>query len=198
MPVTGLTEAPSSPSCDERRDCKEMSMKRVYVATRLDGSERQRQLARDLKWLGWQLTYDWTKAELASKTDLATISRGLSPRRAAEIARAERDGVVSADLVVVLLDGGAGTHVELGMALALGKRVVVVGEQLTNGYSCVFYELAERVIDVSSLLAVLTAEAQAEAERVVAETCCCLSAGAGIIVRDDIAVCDVCGGRVIL
>ena len=50
-------------------------------------------------------TYDWTMLP----------RRGLTAADLAEYAARER--------VILLLPGGRGTHVELGMALALGKKV---------------------------------------------------------------------------
>lgn len=40
----------------------------------------------------------------------------------------ELEGVAKADFVVVLLPGGGGTHLELGFALARGKRVFLHSE----------------------------------------------------------------------
>ena len=55
----------------------------------------------------------------------------------------ELTGVVSADAVIVLWPGGRGTHVELGAALALGKRVFLMSEVLDHHRAtketCAFY-----------------------------------------------------------
>jgi hypothetical protein len=42
-----------------------------------------------------------------------------------EAAKKEFQGVVDADVVIVLTPQGKGTHVELGIALALGKKVFI-------------------------------------------------------------------------
>jgi nucleoside 2-deoxyribosyltransferase len=43
----------------------------------------------------------------------------------ATIALAELAGIREADVLLVLLPGGCGTHVEIGAALALGKPVII-------------------------------------------------------------------------
>lgn len=40
----------------------------------------------------------------------------------------ELDGISEADFVVVLLPGGKGTHLELGFAMARGKRIFLHSE----------------------------------------------------------------------
>lgn len=47
--------------------------------------------------------------------------RGLTAADLAEYAAREREAIERSDLVILLLPGGRGTHVELGMAL--GKKV---------------------------------------------------------------------------
>ncbi len=39
------------------------------------------------------------------------------------IAQKERNAVLEADFVVILLPGGKGTHIELGIALGQGKKI---------------------------------------------------------------------------
>ena len=62
--------------------------------------------------------------------------------RHAEIAVQELNGVCEADVLVVLLPGGFGTHVEIGAALALGKPVILCApnqKTLETPYPCVFH-----------------------------------------------------------
>lgn len=104
---------------------------RVYIATRLDAADRVRALRDALLERGVLLTYDWT-------THGSVQSEG--PARIAEVALAEASGVEDADMVVVLLPGGRGTHVELGIAIGAGVPVVLVGEQAgADGHICAFY-----------------------------------------------------------
>jgi hypothetical protein len=58
---------------------------------------------------GWTHTYDWTVHGSVQKC---------GTERIAEVAKAETLGVMKADVVIVLLPGGRGTHVEIGLALA--------------------------------------------------------------------------------
>ena len=108
---------------------------RFYIATRLERAEEHRRLAEMLRGIGWELTYDWTVH--------GSVQRE-GPERIAEVAAAEMRGVRDADVVVVLLPGGRGTHAELGMALAWAKVVVIVADP-EDGFvgqderTCAFY-----------------------------------------------------------
>lgn len=116
---------------------------RVYIATSLERVQEQRALAARLRRLGHEITYDWS---------VHGSVQHLGPDRIREVAAAEVAGVVAADVVIVLLPGGRGTHVELGIALGLRAhgnrpRILVVGDQhdseearmLVAGRECVFY-----------------------------------------------------------
>jgi len=83
--------------------------KRFYLSTRKDRGAESADLLQALKAAGWECTYDWTAQNDAS------------PNPYPDIARAEIAAVRDADVIVVLLPGGYGTHVETGAALALGK-----------------------------------------------------------------------------
>jgi len=91
-------------------------MSNFYIATRLENFEAQRELARCLKALGHTQTYDWTEH--------GAVQSG-GPTRIRQVANAEAQGVVAADLFVALLPGGRGTHCELGVALghAIWRRL---------------------------------------------------------------------------
>jgi nucleoside 2-deoxyribosyltransferase len=85
---------------------------KFYIASGLLNKDNVKLVATNLKSCGFIHTYDWTQNERADSIDkLKTIGE------------AERIGVMDADFLIVLLPGGKGTHVELGMALALHKRV---------------------------------------------------------------------------
>jgi hypothetical protein len=82
---------------------------KFYIASSLDNAGQVRQLAETLKAAGWTHTYDWTvHGSVAGQGEQAFV----------DTATAEVEGVRWADVVVVLLPGGRGTHVELGIALA--------------------------------------------------------------------------------
>lgn len=95
---------------------------RFYVASQLAGAEAVKALAALLKREGHSHTYDWTthgRCHVPGAGDQANIAR------MREVSEAEGVGVTSADVVVVWLPGGRGTHVEIGMAIAAGKRVIL-------------------------------------------------------------------------
>ena len=83
-----------------------------------------------MKAAGWKQTFAWTDQDAKN------------PAGYADIAEAELAGVREADVVIVLLPGGYGTHVEIGAALALGKPVVIHvpdHKTLETPYPCVFH-----------------------------------------------------------
>lgn len=91
-------------------------MTTFYIATGLSRT-RDHNLIRDaLIENGHQLTYDWTQHGSVKSS---------SVQRLAEVAHKETDGVLSAEVVIVLLPGGFGTHAELGMALGAGKKIIL-------------------------------------------------------------------------
>ncbi|MEH7885754.1 group-specific protein [Bacillus sp. JJ1609] len=64
----------------------------------------------------WQINlkycYDWTINDRADSMDLL-----------ASIGESELSAVRNSDFLVMLLPGGKGSHIEMGIALGLGKRV---------------------------------------------------------------------------
>jgi len=104
--------------------------KRFYLATRKDRSDVAATIVDGLKRDGWERTYTWTAQDGGTREQYAAI------------ALAELAGVAEADVLVVLLPGGYGTHVEIGAALAAGKRVVLHApdqQTLETPYPCVFH-----------------------------------------------------------
>ncbi len=95
---------------------------KFYIASRLRNFEQVRRLSALLKNAGWVHTYDWT-ANLSSKvTDVETLR---------DIGEKEFSGVKEADVVIVLTPQGKGTHTELGMAIALNKKLYLCHEDDT-------------------------------------------------------------------
>jgi len=109
-----------------------VSMK-IYIATRLGNAAGHNALRDELLRRGHSITYDWTVHGSVQKD---------GPARIAEVALREIGGILDADLVVVLLPGGRGTHAELGIAVGLMKPILLVGEPEAfreNGVECAFY-----------------------------------------------------------
>jgi nucleoside 2-deoxyribosyltransferase len=84
--------------------------KRFYLSTRIDRAEQAAALLRALEAEGWERTFAWETQHAGTDAH-------------PEVAMAELAGVRGADIVIVLLPGGRGTHVEIGAALAYGKVV---------------------------------------------------------------------------
>lgn len=107
---------------------------RFYVASKIENRENVAKLVKTLTLRGHKCTYDWS----------VHGSVQAEPEKWAPTAEAEVRGVLDADLTVVLLPGGRGTHVEIGLALASidpGRRaLVLVGPETSHdGRTCVFY-----------------------------------------------------------
>lgn len=92
---------------------------KYYIATSLSRITAHRVVRDALKTCGHEISYDWT---------LHGSVKSTSEERLREVATLELDGVSEADFVVVLLPGGNGTHLELGFAIARGKRVFLHSE----------------------------------------------------------------------
>lgn len=107
---------------------------RYYIATRLENHENHNALRDLLAAHGHEITYDWTAHGPVWQEGTDRIR---------EVAELEAKGVLEADLVIVLLPGGRGTHVELGMAIAAGRKVLLQSphRQLLGATpeTCAFY-----------------------------------------------------------
>jgi len=105
-----------------------------YIASKLENHAQVNALRDQLMKLGHTQTYDWTHHG-------PVFASGL--HRVREVSVMESNGVRQADFVVVLWPGGRGTHVEMGMALGLGKTVVFISEDERHHEAttetCAFY-----------------------------------------------------------
>jgi hypothetical protein len=126
--------------------------RRFYLSTRKDRSAEGARLSSALSKRGWECTFDWAA--------LGDVGRSQYP----ETAQAELAGVQDADVLLVLLPGGYGTHVEIGAALAFGKSIIIHSpdqKTLDTPYACVFHFhpkvkiLVSETLDVDELLAFL-------------------------------------------
>ena len=101
-----------------------------YLATRKDRASEADEISKALKHHGWERTFTWSDQAEAG------------PKVYAKLAQAELRAVSEADVLIVMLPGGYGTHVEIGAALALGKPVVLHApdqQTLESPYRCVFH-----------------------------------------------------------
>lgn len=129
-----------------------------YIASGLDNFAQVRELKKILDDAGWEHTYDWT------------VHGAVDPDRWPPTASAEAEGVWMADVVIVLLPGGRGTHTELGIALGTVDPVVWGPDEVptriviyspdpkrdfeTKGQTCVFYHhpCVERFADMTAMI----------------------------------------------
>lgn len=102
---------------------------RFYIASTLANAVEVRALAHKLIEEGHIWTYDWTGHGAVFK-DTNTREENVEIMR--ETGRKEIEGVTSADVVIVLLPGGKGTHVELGVAL--GRFIPVIMTTLDGAH----------------------------------------------------------------
>ena len=85
---------------------------RFYIASSFSNIETVRIVSGRLKRLGFHHTYDWTQNE-----------RGVTIDQLREIGQKEKDAIMEADFIVVLLPAGKGSHIEFGIALGQGKTI---------------------------------------------------------------------------
>lgn len=104
--------------------------RRFYISTRKDRSAEGEALSHALIEHGWVCTFNWGSLAEPNPLDLERIALD------------EIEGVRQSDVLIVLLPGGFGTHVEIGAAIAYGKPIVLHSPSeavLETPYRCVFH-----------------------------------------------------------
>jgi hypothetical protein len=101
---------------------KGISQVKYYIAASLSRTTSHNSVRDALRVLGHEIAYDWT---------LHGSVKSTSKERLCEVAILDLGGIAQADFVVVLLPAGKGTHLELGFALARGKRIFLHSEDPT-------------------------------------------------------------------
>ncbi len=107
---------------------------KFYIGSGMKNSELVKDYATKLKEKGWTHTYNWAENISGDETIEDLI----------EYSKLEQNGVVDADVVIILLPGGRGTHIELGMALALHKKIFLCSateEEFSIQNTVNFYQL---------------------------------------------------------
>lgn len=124
----------------------------IYLASRYGDAPRLRDVGERLRAFGHKVTSRWVWADRRAGRRFEDIPF----EEKAEIALENLDDVRACDVLVLFNDhtpgaSRGGKFVELGMAIALDKRLIIVGER-----SSVFEFLpgASRVVDVEMLLGV--------------------------------------------
>ena len=107
---------------------------KFYVGSGMKNCELVNDYAKLLKENGWEQTYDWVK----------NISNDISKDDMIKYASLESQGIVDADVVIILLPAGRGAHIELGMSLALNKKIFLCStteDDFSIENTVAFYEL---------------------------------------------------------
>ncbi|MES5892459.1 MULTISPECIES: nucleoside 2-deoxyribosyltransferase [Bacillus cereus group] len=103
---------------------------KFYIASGFQNKHLVRFISSQLKEVGWHHTYDWTKNERATNRE-----------QLQKIGEEEQKAIREADVFLLILDGGNGSHTEFGMAIALEKKVYIYHEG--NPLQTTFYHLPE-------------------------------------------------------
>jgi hypothetical protein len=133
----------------------------VYVAGAwVEQWERARPMIARLREAGFAITHDWTVAEQRTRPDGTPLfDSDISPAERAMHARNDLDGVLRADVVLLLAaneKGACGSWVEMGAALAAReiRKVSMFGSHLVppvlivcgeKNRRTIFTELADRL-----------------------------------------------------
>ena len=107
---------------------------KFYIGSGMKNCELVNNYAKLLTDNGWEQTYDWVK----------NVSDDVCLKNMIEYATLESQGIVDSDIVIILLPAGRGAHIELGMAMALNKRVFLCSttkEEFSIENTVAFYEL---------------------------------------------------------
>ena len=85
---------------------------KFYIASSLKNIDQVRYVSKRLKNKGFIHTYDWTVNENVTTLEELKV-----------IGQKEKNAVIEADFVVVLLPAGKGSHIELGIAMGNDKKI---------------------------------------------------------------------------
>ena len=107
---------------------------KFYIASRLANVKKHDELTKFLQKHGHELSFNWTEQD-----NVLVTPRKFEKDELGIHATNDANGVFNAEIVIVLLPGGLGTHAELGMAIGRNKKIIVVGKQKMYGYQCLFY-----------------------------------------------------------
>ena len=91
---------------------------KFYIASSFTNKEVVRSAAKSLIESGYTQTFDWTANLRASTIGELKIFGGL-----------ERNAVLEADFLIVILPDGKGSHIEMGIAIGQRKTVYLVSER---------------------------------------------------------------------
>jgi hypothetical protein len=108
---------------------------KFYIASSFKNIDAVRYVSEKLKSKGFIHTYDWTRNERASTIEQLKV-----------IGQREKEGVMEAEFLIVLLPAGKGSHIEFGIALGQGKKIYLYSpNDNVNNFetTSTFYHLPE-------------------------------------------------------
>lgn len=108
---------------------------KFYIASGLLNKQAVNYVSEKLIAAGCVHTYDWTKNDRASTIEELKV-----------IGEAEKNAILESDVVIILLPGGKGSHIELGIALGRGKKIFLFSaDEKVNDFdtTSTFYHLPE-------------------------------------------------------
>ena len=109
---------------------------KFYIGAGFKNSEMVNNISKKLIEKGWIHTYNWAENILGKETIEDMI----------KFSKLERQAINDSDIVIIILPAGRGTHIELGMALAFNKKVVLYsidGKEFDVENTVNFYQLPE-------------------------------------------------------
>ena len=92
---------------------------KFYIGSGFKNAELVNEFSKKLQNYGWQHTYNWAENIKENETIEDLI----------EYSKLEQKGIEEADAVRIILPAGRGTHIELGMAIALNKKIYLYSSQ---------------------------------------------------------------------
>lgn len=108
---------------------------KFYIASSFKNIDNVRNVAQQLRSRGYTQTYDWT-----THTGIDSL------QELAAIGAKEKEAVLSAEIFIMMLPSGKGSHVELGLALGAGKTIFMysaIDEINDMEKTTTFYQLPE-------------------------------------------------------
>lgn len=113
---------------------KGVSKMNFYIGSVFKNIELVNYFSKKLQEKNWNHTYNWA----------LNINDDESKEDMIEYSKLEIDGIKKSDITIIILPAGRGTHIELGIALALNKKIYLCSENeddfsLLNTVN--FYEL---------------------------------------------------------
>ena len=105
-----------------------------YIGSGMKNCKLVDYYAKVLNENGWNQTYNWVE----------NVNDDVSIEDMTVYAKLESQGIIDSDVVIILLPAGRGAHIELGMALALNKKIFLCSakkEEFSIENTVAFYGL---------------------------------------------------------